>query len=108
MSAAQKPAEPKGPRSTGVAKGRSRNLADGAGKRQARWTDGGAAKRINPHPFRSCLATSTAIYHGAEIGLAMTVLEHTSSAVFERYYNQAKMIDAVKAYQEILLANPQG
>jgi len=28
--------------------------------------------------------------------------------VFERYYNQAKMIDAVKAYQEILLANPQG
>jgi len=65
-------------------------------------------KRINPHPFRSCLATSTAIYHGAEIGLAMTVLEHTSSEVFERYYNQAKMIDAVKVYQEILLANPQG
>src|SRR6202023_212719 len=30
LSAAQKPAEPKGPRSTGVAKGRSRNLADGA------------------------------------------------------------------------------
>jgi hypothetical protein len=55
-----------------------------------------------------CLATSTAIYHGAEIGLAMTVLEHTSSEVLERYYNQAKMIDAVKAYQEILLANPQG
>jgi hypothetical protein len=38
----------------------------------------------------------------------MTVLEHTSSEVFERYYNQAKMIDAVKVYQEILLANPQG
>ena len=35
-------------------------------------------------------------------------LEHTISEVFERYYNQAKMIDAVKAYQEILLANPQG
>ena len=32
----------------------------------------------------------------------------TISEVFERYYNQAKMIDAVKAYQEILLANPQG
>ena len=29
----------------------------------------------------------------------MTVLEHTISEVFERYYNQAKMIDAVKAYQ---------
>ena len=61
-----------------------------------------------PHLFRSCLATSTAIYHGAEIGLAMTVLDHRSSEVFERSYNQAKMIDVVKPYQEILLANPQG
>ena len=33
----------------------------------------------------------------------MTVLDHTSSEVFERYYNQAKMIDAVKAYQESCL-----
>ena len=65
-------------------------------------------KRINPHLFRSCLATSTAIDHGAEIGLAMTVLDHTSSKVIDRYYNQAKMIDAVQAYQEILLADPQG
>jgi integrase len=65
-------------------------------------------KQISPHLFRSCLATSAAVHHGAEIGLAMTVLDHTSSEVFERYYNQAKMIDAVKAYQEILLADPQG
>jgi integrase/recombinase XerD len=61
-------------------------------------------KRINPHLFRSCLATSTAVHHGAQMGLAMTVLDHTSTEVTERYYNQAKMIDAVKAYQEILLA----
>jgi integrase len=64
-------------------------------------------KRINPHLFRSCLATSTAVHHGAEIGLAMTVLGHTSSKVFDRYYNQSKMIDRVKAYQEILLADAQ-
>jgi integrase len=63
-------------------------------------------KRINPHLFRSCLATSTAVHHGAQIGLAMTVLGHTSIAVTERYYNQAKMIDAVQSYQEILLADP--
>jgi hypothetical protein len=37
----------------------------------------------------------------------MTVLDHKRSEVFERYYNQANMIDAVKAYQEILLADPQ-
>jgi hypothetical protein len=64
-------------------------------------------KRVNPHLFRSCLGTSTAVHHGAEIGLAMTVLDHKSSEVFERHYNQAKMIDAVKAYQQILLADPQ-
>jgi integrase/recombinase XerD len=65
-------------------------------------------KQINPHLFRSCLVTSTAIHHGAEMGLAMTVLGHMSSKVTERYYNQAKMIDAIRAYQEILLADPQG
>ena len=38
----------------------------------------------------------------------MTVLGHTNSKVTGRYYNQAKMIDAMRAYQEILLTNPQG
>jgi integrase/recombinase XerD len=65
-------------------------------------------KPINPHLFRSCLATSTAVHHGAEMGLAMTVLGHQSSKVTTRHYNQAKMIDAVRAYQEVLLADPQG
>jgi integrase len=64
-------------------------------------------KPINPHLFRSCLATSTAVHHGAEMGLAMTVLGHQSSKVTTRHYNQAKMIDAVRAYQEVLLADPQ-
>jgi integrase len=65
-------------------------------------------KPINPHLFRSCLATSTAVHHGADMGLAMTVLGHQSSKVTTRHYNQAKMIDAVRAYQEVLLADPQG
>ena len=64
-------------------------------------------KPINPHLFRACLATSTAIHHGAHMGLAMTVLGHQSSEVTTRYYNQAKMIDAVRAYQEVLLAEPE-
>jgi integrase len=64
-------------------------------------------KKINPHLFRSCLATSTAIHHGAHMGLAMTVLDHKSSEVMERHYNQAQMIDAVRIYQKILLADPQ-
>jgi integrase/recombinase XerD len=65
-------------------------------------------KRINPHLFRACLATSAAVHHGAEIGLAMSVLDHKSIKVFERHYNQAKMIDAVRAYQKLLIADPQG
>ena len=64
-------------------------------------------KRINLHLFRSCLITSTAVHHGAQMGLAMTVLRHQSSKVTERHYNQAKMIDAVRAYQEMLLDDPQ-
>jgi len=64
-------------------------------------------KPINPHLFRSCLATSAAVHHGANMGLAMTVLGHQSSKVTTRYYNQAKMIDAVRAYQNVLLAEPE-
>ena len=62
-------------------------------------------KRVNPHLFRACLATSTAIHHGAQIGLAMTVLDHTSTEVTGRYYNLAKMIDTILAYQEIMLGD---
>ena len=60
-------------------------------------------KRVNPHLFRSCLATSTAVHHGAHMGLAITVLRHQNSEDIEIHYNQAKMIDAVRAYQEMLL-----
>ncbi len=41
------------------------------------------------------------------MGLAMTVLGHQSSKVTTRHYNQAKMIDAVRAYQDVLLAEPE-
>ncbi|MGH6791504.1 MAG: hypothetical protein ACRECF_02045 [Methyloceanibacter sp.] len=64
-------------------------------------------KKINPHLFRSCLATSTAIHYGAHMGLAMTVLDHKSKEVMERHYIHAQMIDAVRAYQKILIADPQ-
>src|SRR5262245_19382984 len=63
-------------------------------------------KRITPHLIRSCLATSTAVHHGAQMGLAMTVLHHQSYVVTQRHYIKAGMIDAVRAYQEILLGNP--
>lgn len=78
---------------------------DGLYRAVCKRTHDAFGKRINPHLFRSCLATSTAVHHGAQMGLAMTVLDHTSSKVMGRYYNQAKMIDAVQAYQEIVLGD---
>jgi integrase len=80
---------------------------DGLYRLVCRRTRAAFGKRINPHLFRSCLITSTAVHHGAHMGLAMTVLRHQSSKVTERHYNQAKMIDAVRAYHEILLGDPQ-
>ena len=81
---------------------------DGLYRLVCRRTLAAFGKRINPHLFRACLITSTAVHHGAHMGLAMTVLRHQHSRVTERHYNQAKMIDAVRAYQEILFGDPQG
>jgi integrase/recombinase XerD len=63
-------------------------------------------KRITPHLIRACLATSAAVHHGSQMGLAMTVLRHQNFDVTQRHYNKAGMIDAVRAYQEILLGDP--
>ena len=62
---------------------------------------------INPHLIRSCLATSVAIHHGAQIGLAMTVLRHQNPRETERHYIRAEMIDAVRTYQELLLGDQE-
>ena len=66
-------------------------------------TQAAFGKRINPHLFRDCLATSTAVHHGAHMGLAMTILDHRGSAVLQKHYNHANMIGAVHAYQAMLL-----
>ena len=80
---------------------------DGLYRLMCKRTRAAFSKRINPHLVRSCLITSTAVHHGAHMGLAMTVLRHQSSKVTERHYNQAKMIDAVRSYQEILFDDLQ-
>jgi len=62
-------------------------------------------KPVGPHLFRVCLATSTAVHHGAQMGLAMIILDHLHSEVTERSYNQANMIDAVRSYQDLMLGD---
>ncbi len=66
-------------------------------------TNAAFGKPINPHLFRDCLTTSTAVHHGAHMGLAMTIHGHQSSTVAQKHYNQANMIGAVHAYQAMLL-----
>ncbi len=36
----------------------------------------------------------------------MTVLRHQNFEIAQRHYNKAKMIDAVRAYHEILFGGP--
>lgn len=66
-------------------------------------TQAALGKAINPHLFRDCLATSTAVHHGAHMGLAITVLGQRDQRVNQKYYNQANMISAVTVYQSMLL-----
>lgn len=57
---------------------------------------------VNPHLFRDCAATTINTEFGAEAHLASAVLDHTSSRTTRKYYNQARMVDAVTTYQRHL------
>jgi len=55
--------------------------------------------KVNPHLFRDCCVTTIAQHHGAHIGVAVALLGHHDPKITERYYNQAGLVDAVRAYQ---------
>jgi integrase/recombinase XerD len=57
---------------------------------------------VNPHLFRDCAATTINTEFGAEAHLASTVLDHVGPRTTEKYYNQARMVDAVTALQRHL------
>lgn len=60
---------------------------------------------VNPHLFRDCAVTTMATHHGAHIGAASSLLGHVDPRVTERHYNQAGMIDAVRAYQDVVMGS---
>jgi integrase len=64
----------------------------------------GLGRRVNPHLFRDCVATSIAINDPAHVGIAMSVLRHRSLETLERHYNQARGIEANRLVQECLLS----
>jgi integrase/recombinase XerD len=64
----------------------------------------GLGQPINPHLFRDCAATSIAIDDPAHVGIASRLLGHRTGSTTERYYNQARTVEASRLMQKFLLA----
>jgi integrase/recombinase XerD len=54
--------------------------------------------------FRDCAATSVAIHDPAHIGIASPLLGHRTETTTERFYNQARSVEASRLMQKFLLA----
>ena len=63
-------------------------------------TRDGLGRSINPHLFRDCAATSIAIDDPDHIGIASRLLGHRSASTTERYYNQARSVEASRLMQK--------
>jgi integrase len=68
----------------------------------------GLGQPINPHLFRDCAATSIAIDDPAHIGIATRLLGHRTGSTTERFYNQARSLEASRRMQKFLLARRHG
>jgi integrase len=64
----------------------------------------GLGQPINPHLFRDCAATCVAIDDPAHVGIASRLLGHRTGSTTERYYNQARSVEASRLMQDYLLA----
>jgi site-specific recombinase XerD len=53
---------------------------------------------INPHLFRHCAATTIAIEDPKHVGIAKSLLGHSSLATSEAHYNQARALEAGRTY----------
>ena len=58
---------------------------------------------INPHLFRDCAATSLAINDPGHVHLAAPLLGHRRLTTVERYYNQARALEAARLWQAVVI-----
>ena len=58
---------------------------------------------MHPHIFRDCLATYVALEDPVNMGVATALLGHRWLETVNRFYNQARLIDAATAIQANLL-----
>ncbi len=63
---------------------------------------------VNPHLFRDCVATSIAIDDPDHVRIAAPLLGHRGLATTEKYYNQARAVDAVRRHQELVIGIRNG
>jgi integrase/recombinase XerD len=66
-------------------------------------THEGFGQPINPHLFRDCAATSVAIDDPVHVGIASRLLGHRTGSTTERYYNQARTVEASRLMQKSIL-----
>lgn len=59
---------------------------------------------VNPHLFRDCAATSIAVLDPAHVRVAAQVLGHATLATTEKHYNQARSLEASRAYAAAIRA----
>jgi integrase len=64
----------------------------------------GLGRPINPHLFRDCAVTSVAIQDPVHIGITTRLLGHRSILTTERYYNQARSLEASRLIQQYLIS----
>jgi integrase/recombinase XerD len=76
--------------------------------RITRCTRKGLGRAINPHLFRHCAATSIAIEDPTHVRIASRLLGHRTFSTTEKYYNQARSVEATRLMQNFLLSLRRG
>ena len=59
---------------------------------------------INPHLFRDCAATTIAIEDPPHVRIASQLLGHRTFSTTEKYYNQARGLEASRIMQNHVLS----
>ena len=67
-----------------------------------RCTEAAFGHALNPHLFRDCAATSIATIGPEHVQIVLPILGHSSLATSEKYYNQARSLEAGRRYQRTI------
>jgi site-specific recombinase XerD len=61
-------------------------------------------KAINPHLFRDCAASTIAVEDPHHVRIASPLLGHRTLSTTEKYYNQARSVEATRIIQNYLIS----